>query len=161
MDWICWLQSQCVRASLVPLVFPRWLSRWRGSRWRSVSGAHLCVLDSSDVQGCRGRLYEATQLGAGVTSVTRVKEPVMGLGAVEHANWCFAPLEWLNVERFTAQCTFCTSRVLIFLKPPLIFFIMKPYIVKSAFSWHCVSLLHNTICNSVCEITSRDGSRER
>ncbi len=49
-----------------------------------------------------------------------------------------------NVERFTAQCTFCTSRVLIFLKPPLILFSMKPYVVKSAFSWHCVSLLHNS-----------------
>ncbi len=43
---------------------------------------------------------EAPQLGAGVTSITRVKKPVIGLGAVEHAaaaaDWCFAPLEWLD-----------------------------------------------------------------
>ncbi len=57
-----------------------------------------------------------------------------------------------NVERFTAQCTFCTSRVLIFLKPPLILLIIKPYIVKSAFSWHCVSLLHNTSCNNIYKL---------
>ncbi len=40
-------QSQSVRAPLVPGVFPRWMSRWWGSHWRSVSGAHLCVLDST------------------------------------------------------------------------------------------------------------------
>ncbi len=43
---------------------------------------------------------EAPQLGAGVTSVTRVKEPVIGLGAVEHADaaadWCFEPFAWLD-----------------------------------------------------------------
>ncbi len=41
---------------------------------------------------------EAPQLGTGVTSVTRVKKPVIGLGAVAHAaaaDWCFA-LEWLD-----------------------------------------------------------------
>ncbi len=47
-------QSQSVSGPLVPGVFPRWMSRWRGPHWRSVSGAHLCVLDSTDVQGCRG-----------------------------------------------------------------------------------------------------------
>ncbi len=47
-------QSQSVSGPLVPGVFPRWMSRWRGPHWRSVSGAHLCVLDSADVQGCRG-----------------------------------------------------------------------------------------------------------
>ncbi len=46
-------QSQSVSGPLVPGVFPRWMSRWRGSHWRSVSGAHLCVLDSTDIQGCR------------------------------------------------------------------------------------------------------------
>ncbi len=49
-------QSQSVSGPLVPGVFPRWMSRWRGSHWRSVSGAHLCVLDSADGQGCRGCL---------------------------------------------------------------------------------------------------------
>ncbi len=49
-------QSQSVSGPLLPGVFPRWMSRWRGPHWRSVSGAHLCVLDSADVQGCRGRL---------------------------------------------------------------------------------------------------------
>ncbi len=49
-------QRQSVSGSLVPGVFSRWLSRWRGSHWRSVSGAHLCVLDSTDGQGCRGCL---------------------------------------------------------------------------------------------------------
>ncbi len=43
---------------------------------------------------------EAAQLGAGVTSVTQVKKPVIGLEAVEHtaaaADWCVAPLEWLD-----------------------------------------------------------------
>ncbi len=52
--------SNCSKVSvsgpLVPGVFPRWMSRWRGPHWRSVSGAHLCVLDSADVQGCRGCL---------------------------------------------------------------------------------------------------------
>ncbi len=47
-------QSQSVSGPLVPGVFPRWMSRWRGPHWRSVSGAHLCVLDSADGQGCRG-----------------------------------------------------------------------------------------------------------
>ncbi len=47
-------QSQIVSGPLVPGVFPRWMSRWRGPHWRSVSGAHLCVLDSTDIQGCRG-----------------------------------------------------------------------------------------------------------
>ncbi len=46
-------QSQSVSGPLVPGVFPRWMSRWRGPHWRSVSGAHLCVLDSADGQGCR------------------------------------------------------------------------------------------------------------
>ncbi len=50
--------SNCSKVSvsdpLVPGVFPRWMSRWRGPHWRSVSGAHLCVLDSTDGQGCRG-----------------------------------------------------------------------------------------------------------
>ncbi len=49
-------QSQSVSGPLVPGVFPRWMSRWRGPHWRSVSGAHLCVLDSTDGQGCRGCL---------------------------------------------------------------------------------------------------------
>ncbi len=49
-------QSQIVSGPLVPGVFPRWMSRWRGPYWRSVSGAHLCVLDSADGQGCRGCL---------------------------------------------------------------------------------------------------------
>ncbi len=44
------------RAQLVPEVFSWWLSRWRGPHWGSVSGAHLGVLVSADVQGCRGRL---------------------------------------------------------------------------------------------------------
>ncbi len=35
-------------------VFSWWLSRWRVPHWASVSGAHLCVLDSADGQGCRG-----------------------------------------------------------------------------------------------------------
>ncbi len=43
-------QSQIVRAPLIPGVFSRWMSRWRGPHWASVSGAHLCVLDSADVQ---------------------------------------------------------------------------------------------------------------
>ncbi len=43
-------QSQSVSGPLVPVVFPRWMSRWRGSHWRSVSGAHLGVLDSADVR---------------------------------------------------------------------------------------------------------------
>ncbi len=34
-------QSQSVSGPLVPGVFPRWMSRWRGPHWRSVSGAHL------------------------------------------------------------------------------------------------------------------------
>ncbi len=46
--------QQSVSGPLVPGVFPRWMSRWRGPHWRSVSGAHLCVLDCADVQGCRG-----------------------------------------------------------------------------------------------------------
>ncbi len=50
------LQSQIVWAQLVPVVFSRWLSRWRGPHCGSVSGAHLGVLVSADVQGCRGRL---------------------------------------------------------------------------------------------------------
>ncbi len=37
--------SNCSKVSvsgpLVPGVFPRWMSRWRGPHWRSVSGAHL------------------------------------------------------------------------------------------------------------------------
>ncbi len=45
------------RAQLVPEVFSWWLSRWRGPHWGSVSGAHLGVLVSADIQGCRGRLY--------------------------------------------------------------------------------------------------------
>ncbi len=44
------------RAHLVPEVLSWWLSRWRGPHWGSVSGAHLGVLVSTDVQGCRGRL---------------------------------------------------------------------------------------------------------
>ncbi len=43
-----------VSGPLVQGVFSWWLSRWRGPHWRSVSGAHLCVLDSTDGQGCRG-----------------------------------------------------------------------------------------------------------
>ncbi len=46
-------QSPIVRAQLVPVVFSRWLSRWWGHHWKSVSGAHLRVLDSADGQGCR------------------------------------------------------------------------------------------------------------
>ncbi len=34
-------QSQSVSGPLVPGLFPRWMSRWRGPHWRSVSGAHL------------------------------------------------------------------------------------------------------------------------
>ncbi len=49
-------QSQIVKAQLVPVVFSRWLFRWRGPPWGSVSGAHLGVLVSVDVQGCRGHL---------------------------------------------------------------------------------------------------------
>ncbi len=49
-------QSQSVSGPLFPGVFPQWMSRWRGPHWRSVSGAHLCVLDSADGQGCRGCL---------------------------------------------------------------------------------------------------------
>ncbi len=45
-------QSPIVRAPLVPVVFSRWMSRCRGPHWRSVSGAHLGVLVSADVQGC-------------------------------------------------------------------------------------------------------------
>ncbi len=45
-----------VRAPLVPVVLSRWLSRWRSLHWRSVSGAHLGVLVSADVQSGRGRL---------------------------------------------------------------------------------------------------------
>ncbi len=44
------------RAHLVPEILSWWLSRWRGPHWGSVSGAHLGVLVSTDVQGCRGRL---------------------------------------------------------------------------------------------------------
>ncbi len=44
------------RAQLVAEVFSWWLSRWWGPHWGSVSGAHLGVLVSADVQGCRGRL---------------------------------------------------------------------------------------------------------
>ncbi len=44
------------RAQLVPEVLSWWLSRWRGPHWGSVSGAHLGVLVSADVQGCRGHL---------------------------------------------------------------------------------------------------------
>ncbi len=44
------------RAQLVPEVLSWWLSRWWGPHWGSVSGAHLGVLVSADVQGCRGRL---------------------------------------------------------------------------------------------------------
>ncbi len=54
-------QSQSVSGPLVPGVFPRWMSRWRGPHWRSVSGAHLCVLDSADGQGCRGCLQVLIQ----------------------------------------------------------------------------------------------------
>ncbi len=50
-------QSQIVRAQLVPVVFSRWLSRWWGPHWGSVSGAHLGVLVSADVQGCRRCLW--------------------------------------------------------------------------------------------------------
>ncbi len=46
--------SNCSKVSvsgpLVPGVFPRWMSRWRGPHWRSVSGAHLCVLDPLTVR---------------------------------------------------------------------------------------------------------------
>ncbi len=35
------------------MVFSRWLSRWRGPHWRSVSGAHLGALVSADIQSCR------------------------------------------------------------------------------------------------------------
>ncbi len=45
-----------VRALLVTVVFSLWLSRWRGPHWRAVSGAHLRVLVSTDIQSCRGRL---------------------------------------------------------------------------------------------------------
>ncbi len=45
-----------LEAQLVPEVLSWWLSRWRGPHWGSVSGAHLGVLVSADVQGCRGRL---------------------------------------------------------------------------------------------------------
>ncbi len=102
---------------------------------------------------------EAPQLGAGVMSVTRVKEPVIGRCRARSCSSrlvlctfsmarqrCLSHVR--NVEPFMPQRTFCTSRVLIFLKPTLILFV-KPYIVKTAFSWHCVSLLHNTSCNSV------------
>ncbi len=49
-------KSQSVRAPLVPVVFSRWLSRWRGPDWRSVSGAHLGALVSTDIQSWRGSL---------------------------------------------------------------------------------------------------------
>ncbi len=49
-------QSQIVRVPLVPVVFSQWLSRCRGPHWGSVSGAHLGVPVSADVQSCRGHL---------------------------------------------------------------------------------------------------------
>ncbi len=53
-------QSQSVSGPLVPGVFPRWMSRWRGPHWRSVSGAHLggVVIVSSQVFGHLYRLRE-------------------------------------------------------------------------------------------------------
>ncbi len=52
--------SNCSKGSvsspLVPVVFSRWLSRWRGLHWGSLSGAHLGVLVSTDIQSCRDRL---------------------------------------------------------------------------------------------------------
>ncbi len=49
--------SQIVqRTHLVPVVLSRWPSRRQGLHWGSVSGAHLVVLVSADVQGCRGHL---------------------------------------------------------------------------------------------------------
>ncbi len=54
-------QSQSVSGPLVPGVFPRWMSRWRGPHWRSVSGAHLggVVIVSSQVFGHLYRLRVA------------------------------------------------------------------------------------------------------
>ncbi len=50
-------QSQIVqRTHLVSVVLSRWPSRRRGRHWGSVSGAHLVVLVSANVQGCRGHL---------------------------------------------------------------------------------------------------------
>ncbi len=68
-------QSQIVRTQLVPVVFSRWLSRWRGPHWGSISGAHLGVLVSADVQGCRGCLYRCWSTiwsGYGLDLVTAV-----------------------------------------------------------------------------------------
>ncbi len=70
-------QSQSVSGPLLPGVFPRWLSRWRGPHWRSVSGAHLCVLDSADGQGCRGCL-QVLILHLWQTLVKSVKSLMVG-----------------------------------------------------------------------------------
>ncbi len=50
-------ESDCAKDSsgsrgLVPMA----VSRRQGRHWGSVSGAHLVVLVSADVQGCRGHL---------------------------------------------------------------------------------------------------------
>ncbi len=42
------------RTHLVPEISSWWPSRRQGLDWGSVSGAHLVVLVSADVQGCRG-----------------------------------------------------------------------------------------------------------
>ncbi len=48
------LQSQIGWLNWFPRSCPDGRPRWRGPHWGSVSGAHLGVLVSADVQGCRG-----------------------------------------------------------------------------------------------------------
>ncbi len=49
-------KSDC-KGSTGSEVFSRWLSRWWGPHWGSVCGAHLGVLVSADIQGCRRCLW--------------------------------------------------------------------------------------------------------
>ncbi len=79
-------QSQSVSGPLVPGVFSRWMSRWRGPHWRSVSGAHLCVLDSTDGQGCRA-----------VEVVSRCWSSIYGrLWLIQYNHWWLASSEVLR-----------------------------------------------------------------
>ncbi len=49
-----------LRTHLVPVVLSRWPFRKQGLHWGSVSGAHLGVLVSADIQGCllNGQSFE-------------------------------------------------------------------------------------------------------
>ncbi len=52
-------QSQIVqRTHLVPVVLSQLPSRWRGLRRGSVSGAHLVDMVSTNIQVCRGLLWD-------------------------------------------------------------------------------------------------------